>query len=174
MNDRSRPPRLAMRALGLLDLAAAWIVIAAMAALAVLVVLQVVLRYVFGSSFMPADELARLCFVWAVFLAIPLGLKAKRHVMVELLTACLPDRVRLPLARLVMLASAWIMGLAGYQAVRVAIDNWDETLPTLELTAASFFVAVAVGSLHSALHLLAGAVTQDGAGAPASGMEQTP
>ena len=127
-------------------------VIAAMAAMVILVAAQVLLRYAFATSIMAADELARLCFVWAVFLAIPLALAARRHVVVQLMTGWLPRRIRSMLARIVCALTAAVFAVAAWHSARVTLANWDETLPTIDLSAGTFFLAVAIGCGYAVVH----------------------
>ena len=46
-----------------------------------------------------------------------------------------------------------MMAVVAYQSARVAIDQWDEQMASLEFSAGWFLVPVAFGALHSALHL---------------------
>ena len=155
---------LALRALDAIDVVVQWLVILAMAGMAGIVAIQIPLRFFLGSSIVFADELARLCFVWAVFLAVPLGIKFKRHVIVEMLVASLSPRLAMPLSRAVACVSAIIVGIVGVQAVRVAANNWDEMLPTVHLPASSFYLPIILGSAHGILHLLAAAAEPNAEG----------
>lgn len=66
-------------------------------ALSVMVVLvfgNVVLRYAFNSGFAAAEELARLMFVWLIFLGAILALRHHGHLGVNMLQARLPRPAR--------------------------------------------------------------------------------
>jgi TRAP-type C4-dicarboxylate transport system permease small subunit len=82
------------RALDRLDLAAKWLIIAAMAVMIVVVSVQVALRYLLNTSLDWSDEVSRLLFVWGMFLAIPLGIREGAHVGIELLVGHLPPAWR--------------------------------------------------------------------------------
>src|SRR6478609_12241634 len=69
-----RPLVLALEAL---DTAACWVICASIAVMVVVVSAQVGLRYGLNQSLGWADEISRLCFVWSIFLAIPLGIRAR-------------------------------------------------------------------------------------------------
>jgi TRAP-type transport system small permease protein len=120
----------------------------------VIVAVQVFLRYVTNTSLGWADELSRLTFVWSIFLAIPLGIRAGVHIGMEIVTARLPGRVQDTLARMMAATAAALMVLVAWQAAVVAYDQWDEKMASLEASAAWFLVAVAIGCAHSALHLV--------------------
>lgn len=148
------PLRPYARLLLALDTAAGWTIVALLSAMVVVVAVQVFLRYVTNTSLGWADELSRLTFVWSIFLAIPLGIRAGVHIGMEIVTGRLPARVQDLLARAMAAIAASLMVLVTWQAVAVAYDQWDEKMASLEASAAWFLVAVAIGCAHSALHLV--------------------
>lgn len=150
----SRQP-VAARALNVIDRAAIAVIVSAMAAMVIVVSLQVLLRYAFNTSIDWAEDIARLTFVWAIFLAIPLGVRSGAHIGIELLTTHFPPPLQGLCLRLSALLCAGLMFIVGYQSTLLVIQQWDEMLPTLEVTAALFMVPVAVGSGHSVLHFIA-------------------
>lgn len=147
------PLRPYARLLLALDTAAGWTIVALISAMVVVVAVQVFLRYVANSSLGWADELSRLTFVWSIFLAVPLGIRAGVHIGMELVTARLPSPVQDALARAMAAVAAALMLLVAWQSAVVAFDQWDEKMASLEASAAWFIVAVAIGCAHSALHL---------------------
>jgi TRAP-type C4-dicarboxylate transport system permease small subunit len=130
------------------------VLLAAVAAMVAVVSAQVALRYGFNRSIDWADEIGRLAFVWAIFLAIPLGVRDGAHIGIDLLVDKLPRigqsalrRAGAALAAAMMLAICWA-------AVRTCRDQWDELMSTVDVSVGWFIVPVAVGALFSALHLL--------------------
>ena len=146
---------IASSGLGLVDRFAGGAIIAAMAAMVVVVSLQVLLRYAFNTSLDWAEDIARLLFVWSIFLAIPLGVKQGSHIAIELLTSRLPPPARTFLVRVMALGCAALMALVCYQSALLTVQQWDEFMPTLNVTAALFMMPVAFGAAHSALHFTA-------------------
>lgn len=142
-----------LRALGAVDWLSAAGVIAFMAVMVAVVSAQVFLRYLFNASIDWADELSRLCFVWAIFLAIPHALKRGAHVGVDLVVRLLPARARLATFRVTAVLGMLLMAVAAWQAVVVAADTWDQLMPTIDASSGWFYVAVVVGCAHSVLHL---------------------
>jgi TRAP-type transport system small permease protein len=140
--------------LALIDRLAKAVIVVAMAVMVAVVTAQVALRYATSGSIGWADEISRLAFVTSIFLAIPLGIRIGAHIGVELLTARLPLQARAGLARLMAAASVGLMLTVAYQAFRVAIDQWDEKMASLEFSAGWFLLPVAFGALHAALHLM--------------------
>ena len=148
------PLRPYARFLMTLDTAAGWLIVGLISAMVIVVSVQVLLRYAVNSSLGWADEVSRLTFVWSMFLAIPLGIRAGVHIGMEIVTSRLPEGARDVLARAMAAIAAALMVLVTWQSVVVAFDQWDEKMASLEASAAWFIVAVAIGCAHSALHLI--------------------
>ena len=148
------PLRPYARLLLALDTAAGWTIVLLLTTMVAVVAVQVLLRYATNTSFGWADELSRLTFVWSIFLAIPLGIRAGVHIGMEILTSRFSARVQRALARLMAVIAAGLMVLVAWQSAVVAFDQWDEKMASMEASAAWFIVAVALGCAHSALHLV--------------------
>lgn len=146
-----RPVALTLHAL---DTAAGWAIVVMLGMMVAVVSLQVLLRYALNNSLGFADELSRLTFVWSIFLGIPLGIRLGAHIGMELLSSRLAPRVQDVLARVMAAAAAAMMILVAWQSMVLAADQWDETMASMNASAAWFLVAVGVGCAHSALHLL--------------------
>jgi len=151
---RSLPVRLFKGLLRQVDRLSFVLIVLAMAAMTLVVSAQVFMRYVMGSSIDSADELSRLFFVWAIFLSIPQGVKYGIHVGIDLLVAGLDPRVRRQLARLMSGFGAVLMAVVLYATVIATADKWQEQMPTLNMTAAVYYIAVLVCAAHSLLHLV--------------------
>jgi TRAP-type transport system small permease protein len=132
-------------------------IVALMVVMTTVISTQVGLRYIFNSSIDWADELARLCFVWVVFLAVPHGVKKGLHVGLDLLPGLLSARLRALCGYLNRIAMAAFLFTAGWQAARLAVRNWSNEMPTLGISSGLFFVALALCCAHSILHLATGA-----------------
>ncbi len=131
------------------------IIIAAMAAMTGLVAVQVFVRFVMSSSIDSADELSRLFFIWAMFMAIPYGIKVGIHVCIDVLVKLLSPAIQERLFRLMCVASAILMILVFYVTIFVVADKWQELMPTLDITAAVYYIPVLLATGHSFLHLVA-------------------
>ena len=129
------------------------LVIASMAAMSTLVVTQVVFRYALASSIDWAEEIARLAFVWAMFLAIPHGIRLGVHVGIDSLVVRFPTIWKDRLFRLSAALGAILMVVILYYSVEVTVYTWPELMPTVNFTASSYYVAVLIAAAHSILHL---------------------
>src|SRR2546430_16974128 len=87
-----------------------------MVALTLDLMLGVFSRYVLVRTFTWYDEIARICFVWAVFLGAAVGVRRHTHFRLPLLVDRVPlrpQRAIPPLAQLVVLAFAPAPGHPG-------------------------------------------------------------
>lgn len=135
------------------DIATYWAVVAVMALMTVFISLQVFWRYVLGSSIDSANELSRLFFVWAIFLAIPHGVKHGVHVGIDLFVMMMPERLRELLFRISAGLSALLMLMVMVGSLIATIDGWNQLMPTLPITSSVYFIAVMVCGAHAFLHL---------------------
>ena len=136
------------------DRLARWAIVGASALMIGIVTLQVLLRYGFNTSIDWSEEVSRLLFVWAMFLAIPLGIREGAHVGIGLLTAHIAPGPRRALAKGCALAGAAIMVVVFWQAVKVAALTWDEMMQSLNASTNWFMVPVAVAAAHSFFHFI--------------------
>lgn len=141
------------RVLDGLDAIARTAIAAAFSGMVGVVAAQVLLRYAFNSSLDWAEDVARLMFVWTIFLAIPLGVRGGVHIGVNLLVQRLPSAAQATLARLTAAASLALMIVVAWGVLRLLPEQWDELLPTVDLSVGWLLLPVGLGALHSALHL---------------------
>lgn len=147
------------RVIAALDLAVAWSLVGLIVAMVAVVSAQVALRHLFDSSLDWADEFSRLCFVWSMLLAIPLGLKSGSHIGIEMLVAHFPEPARGNFARAVAVLGACLLLLVARESAVIAWDQWDELLASMHASAAWFIVPLVVCGVHGAWHLLRQAIT---------------
>lgn len=144
----------ARRLLTQADQVTKFVVIGAMGVMTVLVVTQVVFRYAFSSAIDWSEEVARLAFVWAMFLAIPHGIRRGVHVGIDALFVMFSDPWQDRLFRASSMLAAALMAVIFWFAGQVTVYTWPEMMPTLNLTAAVYYIAVMLAAVHSVLHLL--------------------
>lgn len=136
------------------DKASLVLIVFSMGAMASMVAVQVFWRYVLGSSIDSADELSRLFFIWAMFLAIPQGIKYSIHVGIDLIINLFNKTLKEVIFRIVSAAGVVLMAVVFYAALISTIDRWSQLMPTLPVTASVYYIAVLIGAAHSFLHLL--------------------
>ena len=124
-----------------------------MAVLTSVLAIQVFFRYVLNSSLTWGWDVPRVCFVWVVLLAIPLGLKRNVHVGIDLVIGNLSASGRRALYRINAVLMAALMVVVAYFGMFLARATWDQLLPGLDLTVGVFYVALIICAVHSLLHL---------------------
>jgi TRAP-type C4-dicarboxylate transport system permease small subunit len=127
--------------------------VASMGFMTALVVTQVFFRYALSNSIDWADEMSRLMFVWSMFLAIPHGIRAGVHVGIDLLLRAFSERVRDAIVRTMLGCSGFLAITVAYFCIYVIMDKWQEKMPTIEITAAVYYIPVLISMAHSFLHL---------------------
>lgn len=142
------------RVLNLIDRVSSVGVMTAMAVMAIVISLQVFFRYVLNSSLDWGEELPRLCFVFVILLAIPLGIKRGSHVGIDFLPGFLTARWNRIIYRFNFILIIGLMSIAGYYAVIMTGNTWDQLFYTLPVSTGVFYVGVIISAVHSIMHLL--------------------
>lgn len=110
-----------------------------------LVVLNVFLRYLFAYSISWAEEVATICFVWAVFIGASATYKHKMDMGIDFLLTKSPPHIERALrifARLILLAiNAYIF----YMAIVFTKIAWVKPTAVLGISSAIFNLALVVG-----------------------------
>lgn len=145
--------QLAGRAERLLVTANGAVLIALMAAMALLVIANVLARYVFNHSFVWAEELSRYMMIWGGFLGSGLVLRIGAHLAVDVFQDLLPKRaaqaMRIAVVA-VMAATLLAMLWLGTDYVRFA---WDQETPVLNWNFGLVYLAIPIGALLMLVHL---------------------
>jgi TRAP-type C4-dicarboxylate transport system permease small subunit len=131
-----------------------WLCLVLMAALALDLMLGVFSRYVLFSTFTWYDEIARLCFVWVVFLGAAVGVKRGAHFGLHLLVDKLPERARClaafvtPLVIITFSCVLVVQGLAFLEIGRF------QQLPVMGISKVWIYAAMPVGGALMILYSL--------------------
>lgn len=145
---------LCLSLLEFIDKISRWVLIVNMLVMTLLVVFQVLTRYLFSYSIAWADEVSRLTFVWAMFLAIPHGLKAGVHVGIDILVRKLPEAWFEGVSRGMMMFCALLCLVVFFYGIGATREKMQELMPILNFTAAVYYIPILISMIHSFLHLL--------------------
>jgi TRAP-type C4-dicarboxylate transport system permease small subunit len=120
--------------------------------MALLVFINVVLRYGFGSGIAAAEELSRLLFVWMVFLGATAAYPAGEHMAFTNLVALLRNRAAAfaamtVLIRLLVLLGCVLLAWGAWQQVVVGMGSRSVVLgyPTALLPLPALLASAAIG-----------------------------
>jgi TRAP-type transport system small permease protein len=125
-----------------------------MAVMATLVFVNVVTRYVFNFSIIWAEEVSQYLMIWIAYLGAGLALREGRHVAVEMLQDRLPAvagrSLRMAVGGLVLLFLG-VVTVLGFQFV---VFVWNQETPVLNISLGIPSLAIPIGALLFALHLM--------------------
>ncbi|WP_249260936.1 TRAP transporter small permease [Virgibacillus pantothenticus] len=109
--------------------------------------LQVIMRYVLGSSLSWSEELARYCFIWSVYIGISYGVKRKRHISVDVLLVMLKERGRLILTILTNCLFIIFAAIIIYYGADITIRllSWGQDSPALQIPMGVVYLAAPIG-----------------------------
>src|SRR5262245_4600088 len=129
-----------------------WVCVALMTALVGDVFLGVFSRYVLQATFQWYDEVARLCFVWIVFLGAAVAVRRGLHFRLHLLVGRLPSGLRKStdtLATVVVIAFSVLLVAGGLSIAPLAQRQLTDAL---EISMLWFYAALPVGGALMALY----------------------
>lgn len=91
----------------------------------VLATLQIVLRNVFDSGLIWADELLRLTVLWVALVGAIAASRADKQISINVLSRFLPERLRLAVSVVVDLFTAFVCGLLAWHSGRFVHAAWE-------------------------------------------------
>ncbi|HEY8099897.1 MAG TPA: TRAP transporter small permease [Burkholderiaceae bacterium] len=136
-----------------------WLMALDLTTMVILVFSNVVARYGFGFGFAGAEELARLLFVWLIFLGAILALRRRGHLGVELVQARIPRpyrRICAATSHVLILFALWLFLYGSWKQTIIGTHTYSTVLhyPNAVMAAsglicaASMIVIVAVNLLR--------------------------
>jgi C4-dicarboxylate transporter DctQ subunit len=131
-----------------------WLMIFFLSVTTVMVAVEVVLRYAFGSSLYVTEELTRYLMVWVVFLACSLAVRDNAHISIEIVASRFTGRARAAynlVAQLFFLAFLTFLIVEGVIALSFQME---QIIPTLNVPIFWFYLAIPVGGALMVLNLL--------------------
>lgn len=134
-----------------------WVTFGALSIMALVVVSNVVGRFLFHKPLLGTIELVELMMVTIVFFAMPYTAIKRGHVRVDLVTSRLSRRTQVILGSITLFLSAGIFGIITYQATVNAISyaqRLSKATTILFIPFAPFRFVMALGCLLLCLKLL--------------------
>lgn len=128
-----------------LERVADWLLIALFLLIFVLVLAQVVFRYVLNDPLVWSEELARLAFVWVAMLSWGLGARRRSHIVITFIPDKLPRVPRLCLAIAVQLLVILLCALLVWHGWALTARNIDLPMVTVDVPYAIVYIVAPVG-----------------------------
>lgn len=121
-----------------------------LAVMITLVFANVVLRYLFSRGFAWSEEIARLCFIYLVYLGSIGAMRDNRHLLIDSFLGRIPVLCQKIIYALVQICIIWLMGILTAGSWGLAAQNlhdkWVTThFPTFLVYTAGIITGVAIG-----------------------------
>jgi tripartite ATP-independent transporter DctM subunit len=141
-------------ALRAIDAIAEALVIAALLGELALVLANVIARAYFHTSFLWADEAARLSLSILAFIGGAVAYRRRDHAFVRILLNLAPEPLEHGCLALSDVVVLFVVGLTGFASAQFIASSWDERTPILQLPAALIALPLPAGMALIALHAL--------------------
>ncbi len=128
-------------------------VIALLAAMALMVFANVILRYATDRSLLWAEEASRYAMIWMTFLGAGLVLRYGGHIGIETLHERFPRRAPFLRGLVVLLLLGFFVFMV-WTGVRYARLTWGQTTAAMEIPIGAVYLAMPAGFALLTLHLL--------------------
>lgn len=123
------------------------ICIVLMTLMTILIFVQVIMRYVFQSSLIWSEELARYMFIWLIYIGISYGAKIMRHIKIEAALGLFPKAAHpfvIIIGDILFLAFAVFIAMLSYELVMKQIALGQRS-PAMQIPIAYVYAAPMVG-----------------------------
>ncbi len=130
-----------------------WLVIVILAAMALMVFANVVLRFLTDASIFWAEEVSRYLMIWLTFLGAGLVLRYGGHIGIDTLQDSAPRYA--PAIRAFIFV--FLLGFFGFMVwigTRYALLTWGQITPVMQIPVGIVYLAMPVGFALLILHLL--------------------
>lgn len=125
-----------------------------MSVMGLMVLGNVILRYLFNSGLEISEEVSRFIFVWLTFIGAIVALKDGAHLGVDTLVRRLPKGGRIAcywVSHLLMLWCCWLLWKGSWVQTRL---NWDNVAPVSEIPVAAMYGSGLVAAALMAIILV--------------------
>lgn len=114
-----------------------------------LVFMNVVLRYIFNTGFVWSEEIARLCFIYLVYLGAIGAARDNRHLLIDSVLSKLPDVAQKIVYVAIQACIVWLMGIVSAGSWGLMMQNlkdrWVAThFPTWLVYASGLVMGVSI------------------------------
>jgi TRAP-type C4-dicarboxylate transport system permease small subunit len=124
-------------------------------AMAVVVLIEVIFRYVLLLPLFWTEEFARYCLVWSSLLAAGIALKRGEHIAVAFVAERLPKRIRMAAALGGDIFVATMLVIILWGGIYLVTLTRHQLSPAMRLSMSLPYMAIPTGSAIMLLHVLA-------------------
>jgi TRAP-type transport system small permease protein len=131
-----------------------WALVLLLAGMAVLVIGNVISRYVFAHSFSWVEEASRYMMIWAALLGAGPALRVGGHIAIDTLQGLLPTvGARILRALIVAIVGSTLIALI-WLGIDYARFAWEQESPVLGWSLGKVYLALPLGAAGMLLHLV--------------------
>jgi len=130
-----------------------WAVIAILAAMALMVFVNVALRFLTDHSILWVEEASRYLMIWLTFLGSGIVLRYGAHIGIDTLQDRFPRRAPFIRAIVFALLLAFFAAMV-WLGVRYALLTWGQTTPVMQIPIGAVYLAMPVGFALMIVHLM--------------------
>ena len=138
----------------IIDVLLKTVLVVIVAAFIVIVFAQVIARYVFNNSLSWSEELARVLFTQMIFLAIPLVVKEKRTISVDIIVQFISVKAKRPLYVVLNALSFVFFGFLAVSGYRFAMMNFNQRTAALHLNVGMLYLVIPVSAVLMMLNVI--------------------
>ena len=132
-----------------------YLLIAVLSALAVVVFMQVVFRYLLHLPLFWTEEFARYCLVWASLLGAGVAVKRNEHIAVTVFLNRFPRNVGRVMVLAARISVAVILAVMVWGGVKLVMITSAQTSPAMRIPMSIPYLALPIGSTVMLFHMLA-------------------
>ncbi|MDN5842745.1 MAG: TRAP transporter small permease [Alcaligenaceae bacterium] len=125
-----------------------------LAALALILFVQVVLRYIWHSPLIWSEEVAKYLSIWVVFLGMGIAMRNMSLIAVEAVIQAVSDHIRYRIRSLVLLLVAIFMAYLVYIGIIITTEASDQNFASMEISMSVAYAAMPVGAFLTLLNVL--------------------
>ena len=119
----------------------------------ILVVINIILRYIFNSGLVWSEEVATGCFVWSVFIGAVAVFKHRGHVGVDIIVKKMPQGVQKAVALITDIILVALNGYMSYLCILYISKSYTKMTPVLGISSvyisSSVLIAFVLMTLYS-------------------------
>jgi TRAP-type C4-dicarboxylate transport system permease small subunit len=130
------------------------ILVVVLAAMAVVVFLQVIFRYVLNFPLFWTEEFARYCLVWSSLLGSAVAVKRGQHIALTILIERLPKTLRRGLTVTALISVAVILTIILWGGIQLVAITRAQISPALRISMSVPYLAVPVGAALMLVHTI--------------------
>lgn len=118
-----------------------------LSATVLVVVLNVILRYIFNTGLIWVSEVSTACFVWAVFIGAAAAYKHNMHIGIDMFLKMFPYKLQLFVNIIVDILMILISGYIVYLSIIFIQNSYHKVTPVLGISSAYVSTALFFGFL---------------------------